>query len=247
MKKLHIAMAIAASVSTAAIAQAQDYQIEGGLSMISNSPDIGDSTTDMRLDGTYYIETVSTSGVVLNEAAFVGRNNNINAAYTIIEATPDDLNATNIGVEWWFEDIYAAADMTSDESNGPTLEDQTTLQLGYMLQENTLVALVMQTGDQPEDGMGLRAKYVGQAGDNTINLEAMYMDTDGNAATMIGGDYYFSDTLSAGLSIEDSDFAVDPTNTISVKNFFTPTISGEIDYSMTGDDSATTIRAAMRF
>jgi hypothetical protein len=241
MKKLHIAMAIAASVSTAAIAQAQDYQIEGGLSYSTTSFDAANnSPTAIKLDGTYHTESVSTSGVVLNEAAFVGRNNNINAAYTQNDSDTgaDSTDATDIGVEWWFENIYAAANMQDTDGFGTN-----TIQLGYMLQENTLVALVMQTGDQAEDGMGLRAKYVG---DNT-NLEAMYVDTDGNTATAFGGDYYFSDTLSAGLMLADSDAATDGTTTISVKNFFTPVISGELDYAMTGDDSTTTLRAAMRF
>ena len=233
-------MAIAASVSTAAIAQAQDYQIEGGFTYLSISPDVGDSDSAMGLDGTYYIESVSTSDVVLNEAAFVGRNNNINAAYITVDEA--DFDGTDIGVEWWFENIYAAANM-EDFNEVAT----NTLQLGYMVGEKTLLALVMETGDQPEDGMGLRAKHVGSVGDNTINLEAMYTDTDGNAATEFGGDYYFSDELSLGLSIADSDSAVDPTTTISVKNFFTPTISGELHYSMEGDDSTTALRAAMRF
>jgi len=240
MKKLHIAMVIAASVSTAAIAQAQDYQIEGGLSYVSITPDVGTDDTAMGLDGTYYIETVTTADTVLNEAAFVGRNNNIGAQYLMVDKA--DFDATNIGVEWWFEDIYAAANMEDVDGFGTN-----TIQVGYMVQEKTLVAFVMQTGDQPEDGMGLRAKHVGAVGDNTINLEAMYTDTDGDAATMIGGDYYFSNTLSAGLSIEDSDLAADPTNTISVKNFFTPVISAELDYAMTGDDSMFEIRGAMRF
>lgn len=240
MKKLHIAMAIAASVSTAAIASAEDYQIEGGLSYTSISPDVGSSDSAIGLDGTYYIETVSTSGHVLNEAAFIGRNNNINAQYTMVDKA--DFDTTDIGVEWWFNDIYAALNINDNDGFGTN-----TVQVGYMVQENTLVALVMQTGDQPEDGMGLRAKYVGSVGDNTINLEAAYIDTDGDSSTMIGGDYYFSETLNAGLMIEDSDLAADPTNTISVKNFFTPKISGELDYAMTGDDSMMTLRAAMRF
>ncbi len=241
MKKTYFALAMAAAISAQGTSVfAQDYQIEGGLTYGAISPDVGDSDSAIGLDGTYHIESVSTSGVVLNEAAFVGRNNNLYANFLQVQDAETD--ESNIGVEWWFEDIYAALNMNDDDGFGTN-----TVRVGYMVQENTLVNLVMQTGDQPEDGMGLEAKYVGDLGENTINLEASYIDTDGNTATEFGGDYYFSDELSAGLTIADSDGAADPTNTIRVKNFFTPVISGELHYAVTGDDSVTALRGAMRF
>src|SRR5690606_26978998 len=130
MKKLHLAMAIAASVSVAAIAQAEDYQIEGGLSYSTIDYDAGGDDSTIGLDGTYYIETVSTSGTVLNEAAFVGRNNNISVNYaTTDKADTDDLA---IGVEWWFEDIYAAAALLSNDTPAGDASN-TALEIGYMV------------------------------------------------------------------------------------------------------------------
>lgn len=244
-------MAIAASVSVAAIAQAQDYQIEGGLNYTSFDYDIAGSDSAMGLDGKYHIETVSTSGTVLNEAAFVGRNSNIHAAYSTQDKA--DTDNMNIGVEWWFEDIYAAAALLSNDTPAGD-SSNTALEVGYMVAENTLVALGMITGDIPEDAMGLRVKHVGEMGGSTVNLEASYTDVDGDGEFTIGGDYYFSEKLSVGASLADGDVNLaavaprnDATTTVSVKNFFTDTISGELDYSITGDDSLFALRAAMRF
>ena len=120
-----------------------------------------------------------------------------------------------------------------------------------MVQENTLVAFVMETGDQEDDGMGVRAKYVGELGGNTINLEASYIDaTDG--AMSIGGDFYFSETLSAGVMMNDSGADdAESEMVLSVKNFFTPTVSGELDFTTdAGGDEGTDImalRVAKRF
>lgn len=244
-------MAIAASVSVAAIAQAEDYQIEGGLSYTSFDYDIAGSDSSIGLDGRYHIETVSTSGVVLNEAAFVGRNSNVHVSYETQDKM--DTDTVTIGVEWWFEDIYVSADNTSIDVGGVD-GSNTYINLGYMVGEKTLAALIYVTGDIPEDGMGLRVKHVGEFGGKTVNLEAQYADVDGESEFVISGDYYFSDTLSAGLSVADGDvnlaaaaLRADGTTTVSVKNFFTPKISGELDYAVTGDDSAITLRAAMRF
>jgi len=245
MKKTYmLAMAIAAGVSVQGVALAQDYQIEGGLSYSTVDFDAGGDDSIIGLDGTYHIKSVSTSGTVLNEAAFVGRNSNINASYQTVDTA--DFDITDIGVEWWFEEIYAAANINDEDGFGTN-----TIQLGYMVAKNTLVAAIFQTGDQPEDGMGLRVKHVGELGGKTVNLEAAMIDTDGDATTMIGGDYYFSEALSVGVSMVDSDLAADASTTLSVKNFFTETISVELDYTMNAmggtDDTMIGLRAAMRF
>ena len=230
-------MAIAASVSVAAIAQAEDYQVEGGLAIMDPDNPLADNT--ITIDGRYHVETVSTDGTVLNEAAFVGRNSNIHAEFWDADTGGD---GSTIGVEWWFENIYAA--LAADDNNGFS---NTHIEGGYMVGENTLVALGMVTGDVLEDIISLRAKHVGELGDNTVNLEAKITDDSVNSDFMVGGDFYFSETLSAGLDFSDGDSFVDPLLAVNVKNFFTPKISGELTFYDNGTTNPIEVRAAMRF
>lgn len=243
MKKSGIFVTACILGTTCFSAYADDYQIEGGVSYEYISPDGGSNDSALAVGGTYYLDTVSPKSV-LNEAAFLGRNSNIYAQYITIDKA--NVDGSTVGVEWWFNDIYAAGNINDLDGFGTQ-----TFQLGYMTQQSTLFAFVYQTGDQPDDAFGVRGKYVGDLGNRTVNLEGKYLTASGDSLLELQGNVYFSNELSAGLQISDPDTAGAETQSVfSAKNFFTPLISGELDYVMNpfntkGD--AFVIKGAMRF
>jgi len=239
MKKTYLAVAIAAAFAAQGVVHAQDYQMEAGLSYV----DFDGDETVIGLDFTYHFETVSTNGRPLAESAFLGRNSNVSATYATFDEA--DVDAFSVGVEYWFDDIYTSAEYTDIDGDGDY-----ELRLGYMLDDGFLVYLGLNDGDSYVDKSDLvfGTKYVAKMGDNFVNLQAELTTNDGDNFVDLTADYFFTNEFSAGIRVSESDLDGDKTEFgIGARYFFTPTISGEVEYST--KDSADTIglRVAARF
>ena len=238
MKKTYLAVAVAAAFSAVGVAQAQDYQMEAGLSYF----DDGNTVSDIALDFTYHIETVNTDGRPLAEAAFLGRNSNVSAFYYM----PDDSLAEDtlgLGAEWWFGDIYAAADFTDTDG-----DNDMTIRLGYMLQDGFLVY----AGYNDDDALSvstilLGTKYVA----NNLNVEVevgQSDDVNDTVSVSALADYYINNSFSVGASVDKAE-RLASTFGVQTRYFFTPVLSGELAYEKTegNPDDLIAARVAFRF
>ena len=236
MKKTYLAVAVAAAFAVQGV-HAQDYQMEAGVSYADDSND-----SAMGLDFTYHIETVETADRPLAEAAFLGRNSNVSAFYV----NPDDSaleDTLGLGVEWWFDNIYAAAGFSDTDG-----DNELALRLGYMLEDAFLVYAGFNDSDSMDvSGMSVGAKYVG----NSINFEAeviRYDDDSDTAQFIVAADYYINNSFSVGATADKFESAA-ATYGIRSRYFVTPVLSAEVGYDKTEsvEDELISARIAYRF
>src|SRR5690554_5255598 len=242
MKKTYLAMAVAAASFVALPVLAQDYQMEAGVSYTSISPDVGPSDSAMGVDFRYNFETVSTAGKPLAEAAFLGRNGGVNLGYSAIDKA-DETNIT-VGGNYWFEDIYVAAELDMFDY-GFTDGNDYQLTAGYMVSDSMLAYASYLDGDgYASASFLLGTKYIMDLGANKANLEAELAIHDAINMVNLVGDYYLNNELSVGVftALSDDTDLVDHTFGVAAKYFITPVVSGELDYTMKDKDSAIGIR-----
>ncbi|WP_180040796.1 putative porin [Acinetobacter sp. YH12100] len=249
LKKLTLATALIASLGTA-----HAYQAEVGGTIALVDPDNGDTSTGFAIDGTYYFNPVQVKNSPLNEAAFLNRASNINAAVSYIDYDLFDVTTFNVGVEYFVpnSDFYVSGNIGQSSTDTPIGDDDTTLysaELGYLPVPGLLVAVGLagydnDAGDDVDPT--LRAKYVSQVGAYDMNFEggASFGDLD---AYNLGADLYLDKTFSVGLGFSDSDLENSDVFTIRAKKFFNQQVSleGSIDFADAGNVFG--VRGAYRF
>ncbi|WP_284879737.1 putative porin [Acinetobacter variabilis] len=248
-KKLTLATALIASLGTA-----HAYQAEVGGTIALVDPDNGDTSTGFAIDGTYYFNPVQVKNSPLNEAAFLNRASNINAAVSYIDYDLFDVTTFNVGVEYFVpdSDFYVSGNIGQSSTDTPIGDDDTTIysaELGYLPVPGLLVAVGLagydnDAGDDVDPT--LRAKYVTQVGQYDMNFEggASFGDLD---AYSLGADLYLDKTFSVGLGYSDSDIDNSDVFTIRAKKFFNQQVSleGSIDFADEGNIFG--VRGAYRF
>lgn len=249
LKKLTLATALIASLGTA-----HAYQAEVGGTIALVDPDNGDTSTGFSIDGTYYFNPVQVKNSPLNEAAFLNRASNINAAVSYIDYDLFDVTTFNVGVEYFVpnSDFYVSGNIGQSSTDTPIGDDDTTIysaELGYLPVPGLLVAVGLagydnDAGDDVDPT--LRAKYVTQVGQYDMNFEggASFGDLD---AYSLGADLYLDKTFSVGLGYSDSDIDNSDVFTIRAKKFFNQQVSleGSIDFADEGNIFG--VRGAYRF
>ena len=249
LKKLTLATVLIASLGTA-----HAYQAEVGGTIALVDPDNGDTSTGFAIDGTYYFNPVQVKNSPLNEAAFLNRASNINAAVSYIDYDLFDVTTFNVGVEYFVpnSDFYVSGNIGQSSTDTPIGDDDTTLysaELGYLPVPGLLVAVGLagydnDAGDDVDPT--LRAKYVTQVGQYDMNFEggASFGDLD---AYSLGADLYLDKTFSVGLGYSDSDIDNSDVFTIRAKKFFNQQVSleGSIDFADEGNIFG--VRGAYRF
>ncbi|MDX5328526.1 MAG: putative porin [Marinobacter sp.] len=240
MKKTYLAAAVAAVFSVAGVAQAQDYQMEAGLSYVDTDMLGGEEI--ISVDFTYHLETVTTANRPLKEAAFLGNNSNISASVSQFDTA--DVTGFNLGGEFWMEQLYLSADLTDVDGN-----QDYEARIGFMLQDGLLLNAGFADGDTYLDpSILVAAKYVAKMGENFVNLEAELETNDGDNAITLVGDYFFTPEFAAGLRIVETDVTgVDTAFGVGASYFFTPVASVEVEYMDQDGDATMGLRAAMRF
>lgn len=249
LKKLTLATALIASLGTA-----HAYQAEVGGTIALVDPDNGDTSTGFAIDGTYYFNPVQVKNSPLNEAAFLNRASNINAAVSYIDYDLFDVTTFNVGVEYFVpnSDFYVSGNIGQSSTDTPIGDDDTTIysaELGYLPVPGLLLAVGLagydnDAGDDVDPT--LRAKYVTQVGQYDMNFEggASFGDLD---AYSLGVDLYLDKTFSVGLGYSDSDIDNSDVFTIRAKKFFNQQVSleGSIDFADEGNIFG--VRGAYRF
>ena len=154
-----------------------------------------------------------------------------------------DVDGFGLGGEFWFDDIYAAASLSDVDG-----EQDFSARVGYMFSDNFLLNGGLADGDSYADPSVLvGAKYVAKLGENFVNLEAD-LDLNDDNTLMLVGDYFFTNEFSAGVRVTESDAdGADTVFGVGARYFFTPVISGEVEYKTADSEDAYGLRVAARF
>lgn len=246
LKKLALATALLAGLGTA-----HAYQTEVGASIDLIDRDQGGSDVGFAIDGTYYFNSVQVKNSPLNEAAFLNRASNINAAVSYIDYDVSDVTTFDVGVEYFVpnSDFYLSGNITHFDNDAGDITGYAA-EAGYLPVPGLLVALglVGISEDNADDEIDptLRAKYVTQVGQYDMNFEggASFGDID---AYNLGADLYLDKTFSVGLGFSDSDLEGNDVFTIRAKKFFNQQVSleGSINFADNADTFG--VRGAYRF
>ena len=249
-KKLALATALLAGLSTA-----HAYQAEIGGSLLVIDPDYenADTSTGFALDGTFYFNPVQVKNSPLNEAAFLNRASNVNAAISYIDFDVAESTTFGIGVEYFVPntDFYLSAGIgqTTIEEDGFEDFDTTTYtaEVGYLPVSGLLIAAGIagfDNDDTDDSDATLRAKYVTQVGAYDMNFEGGVVFADDEIFTL-GTDLYLDKTFSVGLGYTDD--GEDDSFQIRAKKFFNQQVSleGSIDFEENANVFG--LRAAYRF
>ena len=248
LKQLALATALIASLGTAHAYQAE---IGGSLSVID--PDHADTSTGFALDGTFYFNPVQVKDSPLNEAAFLDRASNINAAISYMDFDVAESTTFGIGVEYFVTntDFYVSAGIgqTTVEFDGLEDFDTTsyTAEVGYLPVSGLLIAagIVGFDSDEADDtDATLRAKYVTQIGAYDMNFEGGVVFAD-EEAFALGTDLYLDKTFSVGLGYTDD--GEDDSFQIRAKKFFNQQVSLEGSIDFEENVNVFGLRAAYRF
>jgi hypothetical protein len=252
MKKTYLALSVAAAAVafSAQSAVAQDYHMEVNAGYTSYSYDAGGDDSALGVGFNYYLEKVRTSGKPLAEAAFLGHNSNVGVSYK----NTDKADVTDLGLngEYWFEKIYAAANLTRyDDAVDDGINYD--LRAGYMIDPALLAYVGLEDGDGYfESVLKLGAKYVTKIGSNNVNLEGQYATSDGESVISLGGDYYLNNELSVGAEVGiPSASGAENEIELRARYFFMPNISAQASYTLNSDyvdgDSALGLGVTARF
>lgn len=252
MKKTYLALSVAAATLafSAQSAVAQDYQMEVNAGYTSYSYDAGGDDSALSAGFNYYLEKVRTAGKPLAEAAFLGHNSNVGVSYS----TQDKADASELDLngEFWFEKIYAAANLTRYD-DGVDDGINYDLRAGYMIDPALLAYVGLEDGDgYAESVLKLGAKYVTKIGSNNVNLEGQYATSDGDSIISLGGDFYLNNELSVGAAIGiPSVSGLENEIELRARYFFMPNISAQASYTLNNGymdgDSALGLGVTARF
>jgi len=256
MKKHLLALAVSASVALPglAIASEGDYQTEIGFQFQRVDVDnLGDDTA-IGVDATYHFPRVNTAGHPLAEAAFLERSSNIGASYVTYDDL--DLDVLSLSGEAYVENFYAAAQLTRNDNGNST--NDIGVRVGFLPSDGLLLTLGFDKEEDAGPGgddlniVSLGAKYVSKmANDTAFNLEGELSradDDDDTMALALAGDYYFNRQFSLGLRLVETDNSdIDTAYGVGTRYFFTPVVSGELEYMSDDETDIIWARLAARF
>ena len=248
LKQLALATALIASLGTA-----HAYQAEIGGTIAVVDPDNGDTSTGFAIDGTYYFNPVQVKNYPLNEAAFLNRASNINAAISYIDYDWFEETTFGVGVEYFVpnSDFYISGMIGQNQEKETGFEDfDTTVyaaELGYLPVPGLLIAAGLagfdnDVGDDVD--ATLRAKYVTQVGAYDMNFEGGVIFAD-EEAFALGTDLYLDKTFSVGLGYTND--GEDDSFQIRAKKFFNQQVSLEGSIDFEENVNVFGLRAAYRF
>lgn len=242
LKKLSLSIALAVA---AASSQADTVVAEIGAGYSKYDVD-GNSLNAINLYGTWFINTLTTDGLPLAEAAFLTKANSLTLTYDSIES--GDVTTLTARGEFYIPSayLYLAPYYSSVDFDGFGSENDWGVEIGVTPIDGLLISTTY--SDEYDYELNLDAKYVTQlSGDTAINIELGYAkagDGEGDDTFDLGADYFFDSTLSVGAAIIDSD---ETGYAIRTRKFFTQTVSAEASYITYDDLDIVNLELSMRF
>lgn len=262
MKRTILASLIAA-FSVGAMANTFQHQSDVGYGW--GDQGVGEQDT-WSIEHKYFLTPVSlNNNAPYAEAAFIGRNSNINAGYTYTNydfpgISDFSRSAWSLGGEYMDQSHNYYGSLKWTEYNG---SDDRRVQgrIGYFVQPDWLVALDVRhtrpdgIGSYTEYGVSTKKLLALDSGD-FINIEARYMDIRNQSESEYGvaADYYFGKTVSVGLAYDwiskDAVSSEEDSFTVRGSWYVTPALALKaavaFDSLQTGDD-VYSVGASYRF
>jgi hypothetical protein len=208
------AMGVTVLMACSAAACAADYRFEASASYDRETVagSFFENTDTMNLAGAWYFEPVSTEGVPLAEAAFLGRASRVSAVLARIDVLGTHLNAQAASVGYYFPDsmFYASAGLSRVEnitaiSSTVIEKDHRTAwsgQLGIAPLEGLLITTRIEEGGYEPN---ITARHVGKLSNSRFYAGSVTLvEPDvGDTFIALDFDYYLNSTASVGLGYAD--------------------------------------------
>ncbi len=244
MNKTISAIGAACALAAASTAWAENYQTEIGGQFLDL-----DGTRLWGGDATLFLKQVDTRQGPLAEAAFTDRASNIGVAY--LRERSGDFDLAAVTGEFYVGNAYFAA-RYGRLSNGFKLNEYG-VRGGLMVARNTRVTAGYDRVEAPFgsdlDIWSVGAKHLmNLAGDTALNLEGEIGVARNGGSDLyysVQADYYLSRSLSLGARY--SGVESDDEWGLGARLFFTPRISGGVEYTRANSDNIYGLRLAARF
>lgn len=239
-----VSLAGAIGIALSAGAMASDYNAEIGIQYVDF-----DVSHAWGADATIYFQPVSTGRGPLAEAPFINRAGNVNFAY--LREKDGEFDVPAVGGEFYFGDYYLAANYTRF-SNGFKLNDYG-VRGGMMVAENTRITLGYNRVEAPFGAdldiftAGLKHVLLLDGG-TALNIEGeagVARNGGSEFVYALQADYYFNPSFSLGARV--SGVGSDNEWGLGTRYFFTPRVSGGLEYTRSEGDDIFGVRLAARF
>lgn len=230
----------AAAIALALPAQADDYRVELGVGFAHTSFD-GDGIPDAKelgVAGTFYLEPVTTDGLPLAEAAFLGKSSFLRAGTTRAEFGDDKIDILHATLGYYMPDtiFYGELSFTYFDDLSPGDRSNVSGAFGVTPIDGLLVLTRFD-----EDGWdpNVTAKYVGKlANSHFYAATVSAVDPDaGDVDVRLDVDYFLDHTFSVGAGVGRHDWS------LRAQKFFTPGFA--VGGRLTAGDDADEIGAGV--
>lgn len=251
--KCKLSLAVLASLGLMANVASADYrfQLDGG----HNNVDIDylDNETNS-VSGIYYINSVTTANIPLNEAAFLNKADfaRLNVSRTSLSfedgeyGIDSDSDGYYVGGGGWFYNDLLYAEIGyqrletklkinvqgyyEDSSYSSSSSDSvTSYKFGIAPVKGLLVYLAGDNEQSLSESVELGAKYVHQFDTRAINVEAQVIQYEEGSrdeyVTTLAGDFYFTHALSVGAGITTYSQDIGDSKFARVNYFFTESVA----------------------
>jgi hypothetical protein len=234
--------------SISAFASADAYQSEVGASVARwNLDGLNSSSNNYEFNGKYYFNLVRTDNLPLAEAAYLGKNSNVFAAFgrNYGHGYSGDSKIYSGGVEVYIPENFLYLKVDAAHSNYSDSSDNNAITTIGLTPLDGLRVTTSWDSDESYHA-NIAAKYVTAIGGGQfINLEASVADTNFGTYKSIGGDFYFDNTFSVGAQVSDDDMGTN--YSIRTRKFFSEQFSGELSYADTSLGNEVAVGVSFRF
>ncbi|WP_159820242.1 putative porin [Colwellia sp. 20A7] len=181
-----------------------------------------DSFDTVKLEGTYYLNNVTTNNTAWSEAAFMGRNTSASLSYTNFDS---DAYQLVLGGDYYNNDLFVGLDVAFTDVDGGSSDTTVVGEVGYFFAKNWMVS-VSANDEDFSDSLALNTKYIAVLSEGRfVNFEVSYLNFDNDFIS--AADYFWTPQSSVGLSLSTEEGI---NGTIRAQHFFTPAVSLRLEY-----------------
>lgn len=248
MKKHSFIIMLSSAVSAAAMADSYQGEVSFGATRV-NSEFLESDGKSYALSGSYYFSPVEVGSFPLAEAAYLGQKSRVYGSYLNVPSQNGfpSANGYAVGMEIYIPEnfVYFQLGASRYKMRDPyNSNNDWSASVGL----TPINGLLVSTSYSQDAGYNpnVYAKYVTEVGGQYINLEAGVADTDGSGTlSLIGGDYYFDETLSLGGKLQHSND--EDLYELRVRKFFTSSFSGGVILEDGEEENSVTVNLSLRF
>lgn len=215
----------------------------------------GVDASEFTLGGRFHFSPVDTKNHPLEEAAFLEKSSNVEAAWTRHDASGTDADIQSVNVNFYVPNtmLYLGAGLNRIDVDAPGAgsDTQWNARIGIAPVNGLLVWTEFYEDVDYGDAVNVHAKYVtALTGEQALNVVGGYSDFDNGSELYVGADYYLDRHLSFGAQLTNTDVDGGDSATdfeIRANNYFTPNINVGLAYVFGEEEDSWGIRAGYRF